>query len=80
MVDIDEAERTSARQILAGNLRTLRLAKGWSQEYLALETGLDRTFISHVERGARNISLDNIDKLAVALSVPAYRLLWPDAS
>jgi len=64
----------SARDTLARNIRTLRAGKGWSQEALALEAGLHRTFVAHVERGARNISLSNIERLAQALGVPVSRL------
>lgn len=67
-----------SREILARNVRLLRKQRGWSQECLALECGLHRTFIAHVERGARNISLDNIDKIAAALGVLGYRLLYPE--
>jgi transcriptional regulator with XRE-family HTH domain len=55
----------------------LRADRGWSQEALAFETGLHRTFIAHVERQVRNISLDNIEKIARALGVETYRLLIP---
>jgi transcriptional regulator with XRE-family HTH domain len=50
-------------------LRELREAKGLSQESLAHEAGLDRTYVSSVERGKRNISLENIERLANALGV-----------
>lgn len=50
-------------------VRTTRLALGLSQEKLALDCGLDRTYISSVERGRRNVSLINIHKLADALGV-----------
>jgi transcriptional regulator with XRE-family HTH domain len=62
---------------LATNVVVLRRAKGWSQEALALEAGLHRTFIAHVERQARNIALDNLEKIAVALDVHPYELLVP---
>ena len=65
----------SARQCLARNLRLLRAARGFSQEGLAFEAGLHRTFVAHVERGARNISIDNIEKLAIALGVRSADLL-----
>ena len=52
---------------------------GWSQEALAFETGLHRTFIGHVERQVRNISLDNIERIASALGVPVFELLKPSA-
>jgi transcriptional regulator with XRE-family HTH domain len=61
--------------MLAANLVALRNERGWSQEVLAFEAGLHRTFIAHVERQARNISLDNIEKIARALEVPCCRLL-----
>ena len=56
-------------------LRTSRLALGLSQEKLALDCGLDRTYISSVERGKRNVSLLNIHKLAAALGIQAAELL-----
>lgn len=59
-----------ARDVLAANMRALREERGWSQEYLAFECELHRTFIGHCERGVRNISLDNIEKIARAFNVP----------
>ena len=50
-------------------VRALRVDKGFSQEKLAELSGLDRTYISDVERGERNISLINITKIANALKV-----------
>lgn len=67
----------SARELLAINLIQRRGALGWSQEALAFEAGLHRTFVAHVERQVRNISLDNIEKLAEALHVPVHELLSP---
>jgi transcriptional regulator with XRE-family HTH domain len=64
----------SARELLARNIRSLRAARAWSQEMLAMEAGLHRTFVAHVERGARNISLNNIERIAVAFRVPVSRL------
>lgn len=66
-----------ARDILAENLKRERAARGWSQEFLALEAGLHRTFVAHVERGVRNISIDNIERLAIALDVTPASLLTP---
>lgn len=68
-------KRRSGRECLAQNLKKMRQELGWSQEDLALEAGLHRTFVAHVERCARNISLDNIDKLAIALGKPTHELL-----
>ena len=72
--------QATARQNLAINLVAMRRLRGWSQEDLALEAELHRTFVAHVERGARNIALDNIEKLAAALGVETYRLLMPRTS
>lgn len=63
------------RQALARNLRDLRGERGLSQEELADLAGLHRTFVGAVERCERNISVDNIGKLADALGVPASVLL-----
>ena len=70
----------SARQVLACNLRRLRAERKMSQEDLALEAELHRTFVAHVERGVRNISIDNIEKLAKALDVPVFELLRAETS
>ncbi|WP_459619496.1 helix-turn-helix domain-containing protein [Burkholderia sp. 3C] len=59
----------SARLQLAQSLRRMRAERGWSQEELAAAAELDRSFIAHVERGARNISIDNIERLAHAFGV-----------
>jgi transcriptional regulator with XRE-family HTH domain len=56
-------------------VRDVRLEKGVSQEGLAYASGLDRTFISAVERGVRNPSLLSVYSLADALGVPVDRLL-----
>jgi transcriptional regulator with XRE-family HTH domain len=57
------------------NLRRIRLEVGLSQEDLAGEAGLHRTYVSSVERGERNITLVNIYRLAKALSVNARDLI-----
>lgn len=67
----------SARELLAVNLVVLRRQRGWSQEHLAAESGLHRTFVAHVEGQNRNISLDNVEKLSVALGVHVHELLLP---
>ena len=57
------------------NVLRFRHELGWSQETLALEAGLHRTFIAHVERQVRNISIDNIERIAIALGVPISDLV-----
>lgn len=63
------------RQRLAANLRKLRRDKGLSQEAFADEAGLHRTYVSDIERGARNPTITVVEKLARALDVPLGRLL-----
>ena len=58
-------------------LRELREAAGISQEKLAELSTLHRTYVSSVERGKRNISIENIERLALALDV-SMRDLMPD--
>ena len=70
-------EKRSARELLANNLRRLRAERGMTQEDLAFESNLHRTFVAHVERGVRNISIDNIEKLASALKIQSHELLMP---
>ncbi|WP_238004855.1 helix-turn-helix domain-containing protein [Neisseria meningitidis] len=65
------------RAVLAYNMRLFRVNKGWSQEELARQCGLDRTYVSAVERKRWNIALSNIEKMAAALGVAAYQLLLP---
>jgi len=77
MASRSSAPPRAAREILANNLRRMRAERMLSQEDLALEAELHRTFVAHVERGARNISIDNIEKLAKALGVSTHVLLQP---
>jgi ribosome-binding protein aMBF1 (putative translation factor) len=58
-------------------LREIREGTGISQEKLAELAGLHRTYVSSVERGLRNISIENIERLAVALAV-SMRDLMPE--
>ena len=62
-------------KIFSQNLKTARKNAGISQEELASVCGLHRTYIGAVERGERNISIKNIEKISVALNVKASFLL-----
>ena len=73
-------DTSGARTILARNMRRLRTELGLSQEDLADRCGLHRTYIGSVERAERNVSIDNIDKIAAALNVTADALLRPEGA
>lgn len=76
-VDTD-ANATETRLLFARNLRKAREACGLSQEVLAERAGLHRTYVGSVERGERNISIDNIERLAKALDLEPVELLRRD--
>jgi transcriptional regulator with XRE-family HTH domain len=65
----------NTRQILGWNLRSLRVAKGMSQERLALEAGIDRSYVGRVERGSENVTLSRLESFAAVLGVPVAQLL-----
>lgn len=67
----------SAREVFGKNLRRARRLKDVSQEELALRADLSRTYVSEVERGVRNVSIDNMGLLAQALGVPLKDLVDP---
>jgi len=64
-----------SREVLARNLQKLRVEKGLSQEGLAFSAGIDRTYVSGIERGCRNPTLDIVDSLALALGISTAILL-----
>jgi transcriptional regulator with XRE-family HTH domain len=68
-------KKTSAASRLAHNLRRYRIASKLSQEELAARVGLSQTFLSQVECGSRNVSLDKIETLAEALQIDVIELL-----
>ena len=59
-------------------MRRLRAAHGLSQEALAHECGINRTYLSSVERSERNVSIDNIGRIAKGLRIEAWKLLRAD--
>lgn len=64
-----------ARSVLGVTMRHLRKRLGYSQEALAEKAGLHRTYVGAVERGERNVSLENILRIARALKVTPSQLL-----
>ncbi|MGE5633340.1 MAG: helix-turn-helix domain-containing protein [Caulobacteraceae bacterium] len=67
-----------ALELFGINVRRYRKMKGLSQEELADLAGLHRTYVGATERGQRNISLNNMARIADSLEVPLYRLLMKD--
>ena len=65
-------------KVFGSNMRKYRLEKGLSQEAFAEKCGLHRTYISGIERYTRNISLENIQRVADALEIEAYKLFLED--
>ena len=68
------ADNSSVTERFGQRIRALRKERGLSQEELAELSGLDRTYISGIERGLRNVALRNIEALAQALGVSMAEL------
>lgn len=63
------------RQILANNIKNLRIQKKLSREELSLALGVDNSYISKLEKGKINITLDKIEMLANYFETEVYLLL-----
>lgn len=63
--------------IFAANVKRLRLEASLSQEELGEAAGVHRTYIGMLERGEKNVTIYNIERLAKALNVEAHELLVP---
>src|SRR3546814_9705694 len=63
------------RQIVAANIRRHRKARGLSQQNFAFDIEMDRTYFGGIERGERNVSIDNIERIAKGLGINAHLLL-----
>jgi transcriptional regulator with XRE-family HTH domain len=75
IMSISMSVSSDARKVFAKRLRQLRQVRGLSQEALADLAGLHRTYVGSVERGERNVSIDNMERLARALEVDIAELL-----
>lgn len=80
MLEVMEKTHASLppREIFGANLRRVRRLKDISQEELAHRANLSRTYVSEVERGIRNVSIDNMGLLAEAIGVPLKQLVDPE--
>jgi transcriptional regulator with XRE-family HTH domain len=72
--------RANIKTRFGRKLRELRLRRELSQESLAFRAGLHRTYVSSAERGERNVSLVNLERLAKALGVDICDLLPPESA
>jgi len=67
----------NAQTILSLNLRRLRVARGLSQERLAFEAKIDRSYVGRIERGTENVTIATIEAMAMALGVGIDALFKP---
>jgi transcriptional regulator with XRE-family HTH domain len=68
-------KRLAPEKRVGVTIRSLRIAKDWSQEELSFECGLHRTYIGAVERGEKNLTLKNLIKVAKSLGTNASNIL-----
>lgn len=73
---------SDVKTLFGNRVRQLRKARGWSQEEFAHKVGIDRSYMGGVERGERNVSLENICLIARALEIPPAGLFqgWDAAA
>ncbi|HZV11954.1 MAG TPA: helix-turn-helix transcriptional regulator [Candidatus Kapabacteria bacterium] len=71
---------SALRKIVGENIRGFRLLRKFSQEKLAVRAKLSQEYISFVERGIMNISVDSLCRISEALNIEPHLLLTPDAS
>lgn len=76
-IAVDTKATGALRSLLAFNMKRLRQRKGWSQYDLAHEAGLSRTYVTDLERAARNCGIDNVERLALTFDVDPIELLLP---
>lgn len=68
-------KRTDIKAEVGQRLRALREKQGWSQEELGFRSGLHRNYIGGIERGERNLGVENIARLAAAFGIRPRDLL-----
>ena len=68
-------QKTPILEVFGQNVRTFRVEQGLSHEQLAEKAGLHRTYIGMIERAEKNITLCNIEKIALALNVDIKSLV-----
>jgi len=74
----ESKKQRTPREVFGKNIKRARQLKDLSQEAVALEAGMSANYVGDVERGLRNIALDNMARIANALKVPLHELLNPE--
>jgi transcriptional regulator with XRE-family HTH domain len=77
-VSVKRTHKGPLRDTLAKNMRRMRAARDLTQEALAYDCGINRTYLSALERSERNVSIDNIARIAKGLKVEPWKLLKDD--
>jgi transcriptional regulator with XRE-family HTH domain len=75
IASVKRAQKGPLRDVLARNMRDLRAEHGLSQEALAHESDVDRTYLSSIERAQRGVSIDIVARIAKALAIEPWMLL-----
>src|SRR4051812_30404013 len=75
IASVKRTHKGPLRDVLARNIRHLRAVHGLSPEALAHESGIDRTYVSSIERAKRGVSIDIVARIAKALVVEPWKLL-----
>lgn len=68
-----------ARERVARNVKLWRQQRGMSQQSLSAGAGLSRTYLSRIENGVETVSVDHLEKLALALNIDIVELLKPES-
>lgn len=71
-------KQLTPREVFGKNIKRARLLRDLSQEAVGLDAGMTGNYVGDVERGVRNIAIDNMGRLASALKVPLHELLNPE--
>jgi transcriptional regulator with XRE-family HTH domain len=74
---VNKAHKGSARELFGSALKRVRKESGLTQEALAHLADMHPTYIADVERGDRNLALDNAEALAAAVGLPLWKMLEP---
>ena len=77
--DINKKFKNKTRENLSNNLLSLRYERDLSQEKLAELANSSAVYISNIEQGKRNVSIDFLDKISKVFGLPTYKLLMDNS-